>query len=344
MKKVRVGLISFAHGHQRGWAEVFSKRPDAEVVAVWDDDERRGRKQAELLGVEFVPDLDALLARSDVDAVTICSENSKHAAHAVKAAQAGKHIMMQKPMTTSLEEAARIVEAVNQAGVTYMQAYNLRFDPLHLKVKELVESGAIGRVSVVRRRHSHHFGLTVEDTSNVLSWMAKRELSGGGALMDEGAHALLWFLWMFGRPKRVSAHIGTVMPHLEVDDHALLTLEFDGGLVGTLQTSWIEIAAGPTIEIYGDEGAIIATGTDISSTRFPAADGPPLRVFRKASGKWEYPEVELVLARTVPPANAFIDTLVKGEPSPVPVETAKAAVEIAMAAYESSRTGRVVAL
>lgn len=344
MKKIRVGLISFAHGHQMGWADVFSERPDAEIAAVWDDDEARGREQAERLGVEFVPELDALLARSDVDAVTICSENSKHAEHAIKAAQAGKHIMMQKPMTTSVEEAERIVEAVNRAGVTYMQAYNLRFDPLHLKVKELVDSGAIGKVAVVRRRHSHHFGLTVEDTNKVLSWMSKRELSGGGALMDEGAHALLWFLWMFGRPKSVSASIGTLMPHLEVDDHALLTMEFEGNIIGTLQTTWIEMAAGPAIEIYGDEGVIIATGTDIASTRFPATEGPPLQLFRHKTGQWEFPEVELVLKRTVPPANAFIDTLVKGEASPVPVETAKAAIEVAMAAYESSKTGRAVTL
>lgn len=344
MKKVRVALISFAHGHQMGWAGVFAARPDVEIVAAWDDDEQRGRERAQRLGVEFVSDLDALLSRSDVDAVTICSENSKHAAHAVKAAEAGKHIMMQKPMATSVLEAQRIVEAVNRAGVTYMQAYNLRFDPLHLKVKELVDSGAIGRVAVVRRRHSHHFGLTVEDANNVLGWMTQRQLSGGGALMDEGAHALLWFLWMFGRPKSVSAHIGTVMPHLEVDDHALLTMEFEDNVVGTLQTSWIEMAAGPTIEIYGDKGVIVATGTDIASTRFPVSEGPYLQVFRQETGAWEFPQVELVLARTAPPANAFIDTLVKGEPSPVPAETAKAAVEIAMAAYESAKTGRAVFL
>src|SRR5690606_18617896 len=92
MRKVRVGLISFAHGHQMGWAGVFAARPDVEIVAAWDDDEQRGRERAQRLGVEFVSDLDALLSRSDVDAVTICSENSKHAAHAVKAAEAGKHI------------------------------------------------------------------------------------------------------------------------------------------------------------------------------------------------------------------------------------------------------------
>lgn len=343
-KNIGVGLISFAHGHQIGWSDVFSKREDARVVAAWDDDEARGRQQAERLGVPFVPRLDELLARDDVDAVTICSENAKHAEHACKAAQAGKHIMMQKPMATSVDEARAIVEAVNRAGVTYMQAYNLRFDPLHLKVKELVDGGAIGKVTMVRRRHSHHFGLTKQDTKNVLGWMADGKLSGGGALMDEGAHALLWYLWMFGRPKSVSALISTTMDHLDVDDHALLTMEFEEGVVGTLQTSWIEWAGGPAIEIYGDQGVIIAAGTDIASSRVMPDNFRCLQVYRRETEAWEYPEVELVLARTVPPANAFIDTLVQGKPSPVPAETAMAAVKIAMAAYESAKTGRTVKL
>lgn len=344
MERVRVALLSFAHSHQNAWAKVFSDRDDAEVVAVWDDEQARGQAAANRLGVAFVEDIDALLARDDVDAVTICAENAKHAELAVKAARAGKHIMVQKPMAASVEEADRIVEAVHAAGVFYMQAYNLRFDPLHLTVKELVDSGAIGRVNVVRRRHSHHFGLDPADVERVLAWMAEPTQSGGGALMDEGAHALLWYLWMFGAPQCVSAEMSTRMPHLQVEDNALLTLSYENGMIGTLQTSWTELAGGPTIEIYGEKGTILATGTDIASTRFMPEGTPILQVFRADTGQWEYPSVELVTARAEPPPHAFIDALVKGEPSPVSVEEARMAVAMAMAAYESARTGQTVVL
>lgn len=343
-EKIGVGLISFAHPHQNAWAKVFSERADARVAAVWDDDEARGRAKAEALGVPFVAELGALLTQDDVHAVTICSENVKHADHAVQAAKAGKHVMVQKPMATTVADADRIVAAVRSSGVTYMQAYNLRFDSLHTKVKELVDEGAVGRVTVVRRRHSHHFGLTEEETNRVLSWMSNPDLSGGGALMDEGAHALLWYLWMFGRPRTVSAEITTLMPHLRVDDNVLLTFAFEGGMLGTLQTSWTEVAGGPTIEIYGEKGVIIATGTDIASTRFAPEDTLWLQVFRTETGAWEYPPIELEKARPVPPPNAFIDCLVAGKPSPVPVEDARNAVVMAVAAYDAAKAGRKVGL
>src|SRR5690606_5587644 len=104
------------------------------------------------------------------------------------------------------------------------------------------------------------------------------------------------------------------------------------------------IAGGPTIEIYGDKGVIVATGTDISSTRFMQPGAPLLSVFRAETGQWEHPPVELVTARAVPPPNAFVDCLVEGRPSPVPVRVARAAVATAVAAYESARTGRRVAI
>lgn len=343
-QEVRIGVLSFAHGHQAAWCQVFAGRPDARVVAIWDDDESRGRKQATALGVEYFRDVDALLRRSDIDAVTICAENVKHADLAVAAARAGKHIMMQKPMATTVEDAGRIVAAVKKAGVKYMQAHNLRFDPLHVMIKQVVDSGRIGRISVVRRRHSHHFAIDPGDLRRILWWMADPALSGGGALMDEGAHATLWFIWMFGYPQSVTARMSTVTPGLPVEDNALLLFEFAGNIMGSLQTSWTEPAGESTIEIFGDKGAIVATGTDIASSRTMPEQTPPLRIYSTDTGRWEYPGVELIKARTAPPPNAFVDCIVNDTPSPVPVEEAAMAVHIAVGAYRSARSGQTVPL
>jgi predicted dehydrogenase len=343
-RKIGMGLLSFAHGHQRSWAKVFSSRPDSYVAAVWDDNVERGRAEAKNLGVDFVADVDELLARPDVHAVAICAENAKHADLAVAAAQAGKHIMMQKPMATSVADARRIVAAVERAGVQYMQAYNLRFDPVHEMVKQLVDEGQIGRVNIVHRRHSHHFALDPKNLQQVLGWMANPQLSGGGSLMDEGAHATLWYVWMFGNPVSVTAQTSTTIPGLQVEDNAILLFQFPNNVIGTLQTSWTEVAGDSTIEIFGDKGTIIAMGTDISSSRTMREGTPPLKVYRAETGQWEYPDVKLNLARTVPPPNAFIDFLVQGKPSPVPVRVAAMAIEMAMGAYESARTERTVRL
>lgn len=340
--KIGIGILSFAHGHQRAWAHVFANRPETRVAAVWDDNAERGRSAASQLGVEFIGDVDELLARSDIGAVTICAENAKHADLAVKAAEAGKHIMVQKPMAVTVAEADRIVAAVEAAGVKYMQAHNLIFDDLHQAVKREVDSGRLGKISVVRRRHSHHFAIDPKDRENVLGWMTDPVLAGGGALMDEGAHALLWFLWMFGPPASVSARVATTTPGLGVDDHVIAVFGYEDGMTGVLQTSWTEVAAGPTIEIFGDRGSIVATGTDIASTRFMAEGTKPLSIFDAAQGAWEHPPIEVEKNRPSLPPNAFVDYLAGDGPSPVDVRTARRAVALARAIYESARTGRSV--
>lgn len=341
-EQMGVALLSFAHGHQRAWGRVFASRPETRVAAVWDDDIERGQRAAAELNTEFVADLDALLARGDVHAVAICAENAKHADLAVKAAEAGKHIMVQKPMAVSLAEADRIVAAVEAAGVKYMQAHNLIFDDVHQAVKREVASGRLGKISVVRRRHSHHFAISEKDRTNVLGWMTDPDLAGGGALMDEGAHALLWFLWMFGPPESVSARVSTTIPGLRVEDHVVAVFGYADGMTGVLQTSWTEVAAESTIEIYGERGSIIATGTDIASTRFMPEGTRPVSIFDVERGAWERPEIEIEKHRPVPPPNAFVDYLVGDGPSPVDVRTARLAVGLAEAIYKSARTGKTV--
>src|SRR5687768_4701313 len=196
-----IALLSFAHGHQNGWAAVFKQDARVRIACAWDEDAARERAQAEKLGVPFVESLDEALARNDVHAVTICSTNNSHADLAVAAARAGKHIMMQKPMATTLADCDRIVEAVEAAGVRYYQSHNLRFDAVHQEIKRRVDDGEIGKVAIARRRHSHAYSTL---NPAVLEWMSDPVLGGGGAFMDEGAHVALWFLWMFGAPKSVS--------------------------------------------------------------------------------------------------------------------------------------------
>lgn len=343
MDQIGFALLSFAHGHQHGWAKSIAAHPSGRVAVVWDDDHERGEAEARRLGVPFESDLDRALDRPDVQAVTVCSENAKHADQAVAAARHGKHIMVQKPMATTMADCDRIVDAVDAAGVTYMQSFNLRFDAVHELIHDLVERGEVGRLITVRRRHSHHFGLTDADRSGVLGWMTDPQLAGGGALMDEGAHAALWFVWMFGVPVRVSAEVATSVRELPVEDHALITYRYPQELLAVQQTSWDELAGDATVEIYGDQGTIIATGADIASTRH-GTQGSPVKVFRASSGQWEYPEVSLQLNRTELVAGPFIDCLVEGRPSPVPARWGRAAVEMMLAAYRSSTEGRAVEL
>jgi len=360
-----IALLSFVHPHQPGWAQTFKADPRVRVVCAWDTDAARGQAAAERLGVPFVPALDDVLGRADVDAVTICSSNDAHADLAVAAARAGKHIMMQKPMATTVVDCDRVVEAVEAAGVLYYQSHNLRFDPVHQEIKRLVDAGEIGRIGIARRRHSHAFALTNQETLDRQT-LADPGRSGGGAFMDEGAHVALWFLWMFGAPRSVSGMVATTLTPQRpgIDDNGVLLYRYDGNMIGLHQSSWTELASTSTIELSGERGVIVANGTDISSSRSFAGE-PVLRVWRHnpagpaggsppgaatgrtggtAAGEWVVPDVQLPPNRLTGTARAFVELLLMGGPSPADARVGRTAVEMVLAGYRSSSEGREVTL
>jgi predicted dehydrogenase len=355
-----IALLSFAHSHQRGWAGVFRQDPRVRLVCAWDELPQRGQAASAALEIPFEPSLERVLARPDVQAVTICATNDAHADLAVAAAGAGKHIMMQKPMATTLADCDRIVEAVEGAGVLYYQSHNLRFDPVHQEIKRRVEGNELGRLSLARRRHSHAFALL---NPSILEWMSDPRRGGGGAFMDEGAHVALWFLWMFGAPRSVMGMVAPAPPaggpgsgpgagEGRVEDTGVLLYRYDGGLIGVHQSSWTELAATTTVELFVDGGVLVASGTDISSSRSAAPGEPPLRIWRPEGdgGHWETPPVQLPASRLSGTAGAFVDLLAPASEgpeqraSPADARTARTAVEMVLAGYQSSREGREVPL
>ena len=358
-----IALLSFAHPHQTGCANTFKSDGRVHVVAAWDQRPERGQAAARRLGVPFMDDLDGVLARGDVQAVSICSPNATHADLAVAAARAGKHLMVQKPMATTVADCDRIVEAVEAAGVLYYQSHNLRFDPVHQEIKRLVDAGEIGKIGIARRRHSHAFALLHPQT---LGWQLDPAQSGGGAFMDEGAHVALWFLWMFGAPRSVSGMVCAALTEQQpgAEDQGVLLYRYDGGLIGVHQSSWVELASTTTIELLGERGTIVASGTDITTSRSWIEGQPPLRVWRHnpagppggpppgaalmpdqvPTGEWWTPDVQIAANRGAGTARAFVDLLVNGGPSPADARTGRTAVEMVLAGYQSSREGREIAL
>lgn len=149
-KSLRVAQLSFWFVHAEQFCLAAQSAPDVELVAIWDSNGERGSQRASHYGVPFYDDVEALLERDDIDAVSLCAEPFRHPDLAEAAAAAGKHMLIEKPMAADLEGAARIVRAVEEHGVRAMPAYNLRFHPVAARVKELVDDGTAGdRKSVV---------------------------------------------------------------------------------------------------------------------------------------------------------------------------------------------------
>jgi predicted dehydrogenase len=135
MEQIGVGVLSFAHGHVQAYCNQIQTFEDARLVAAWDDNEERGRTSAARFGMEFVPDRDARARRPDVDAVIVTSETNRHADLVEAPVAAGKHVLCQKPMATTLADCDRIIEAVERSGVHFQMAFQMRCDPLNQQIK-----------------------------------------------------------------------------------------------------------------------------------------------------------------------------------------------------------------
>ena len=344
--RVRIGVISFAHGHVNAYVDVIAGFDDALVVAAWDADEERGRAQCAKFGLQFETSLDALLARTDIDAVIVASPTNMHAAHCIAAARAGKAIVLQKPMALTLEDCDAIDAAVRAAGVPFTMAYQMRVDPVNLKMCELLQQQAIGKIFLVKRRHAIPMLLNKE-WAKPGNWHID-PVQNMGMFMDDASHAADFLLWLVGKPVSVMAEIDNVVTDAAPDDNGVALLRFAGGAMGVLINSSTMLAAESTTEIYGDGGVIVHNFGDSPASSLPRPPGATaLKIFRAGAKDWDVFDL---------PADTPHGDRIRGLARPIvdflhgrrgPIATAsegKDCIEIILAAYRSAHEGRRIAI
>ncbi|MBU0609861.1 MAG: Gfo/Idh/MocA family oxidoreductase, partial [Armatimonadetes bacterium] len=153
MSKLGIGVLGWAHGHVGSYAGLIKNFSDAEIVMAWDHDEARGQRCAEQFGGGYSPDPADVLDNPDVKLVLIGAETNRHPEMCVAAANAGKDVILQKPMALSSEGCDAIIEAVEESGVFFSLAFQMRYDPCNIRMKQMCEAGELGRVGIIRRRH-----------------------------------------------------------------------------------------------------------------------------------------------------------------------------------------------
>jgi predicted dehydrogenase len=340
---LRIGIVSFAHGHVNAYCEQIRGFDDAVVVAAWDEDSERGAQQAERYGMEFVRELDALLAR--VDAVIVASETNRHADHCVDAADAGKAILLQKPMATTLADCDRIINAVERNGVDFQMAFQMRCDPVNRKIAELVHSGALGKIGTVRRRHCINF--LFNPPTGPTHWHIERE-ANVGMFFDDAVHAADFLLWLLGPPETVVAEIDNVLTSVAPDDTGTAIYRFPGGAFGIIYNSSVTLAGENTTEIYGDQAVLIQNYGDAVSTAFAPPGAAPLKIYRRGDPPG-WTDLDLGIPKShgeriaaVP--RPWIDKLKNGKPHQVGAYQGRISVAMCLAAYQSAREGRRIAI
>jgi 1,5-anhydro-D-fructose reductase (1,5-anhydro-D-mannitol-forming) len=347
MAPVRVAQLSFWFIHALQFCHAAQQDPDVELVGVWDSDEERGRRQATALGVPFYADLEELLSRPDLDAVSLCAEPFRQPGLVEAAAAAGKHVLIEKPMASDLDGAARIVRAVESAGVIGMPAYNLRYHPVALYIKDLVDSGRLGRIARVRRLHGHSYAYERGDfdgrrISENMGWQDP-VAEHRDSLFFAGSHAALWFQWMFGSPTAVLAAATTVTESMPVEDNAVALLQYPEGMVATMETSETMLAQGTVTEIYGTEGVVLQLRGNLPSTRVWSEAMSPLMVFDRGRNEWELPALPPEFLRHEPQFGStgeFLRCVREGTPPSTDVYDGYDSIAILVAAEDATRTGR----
>ncbi len=343
MKPIRIGILSHAHGHINTYCGVLRDRPDVDLVATWDDNAARGQRAAAQFGLELRNSVQAVVEDPQIDAVMIGSETNRHADLVEAAAAAGKAILLQKPMATSLADCDRIIAAVEAHGVRFSMAYQMRHDPVNIKMKELFDAGIVGKPSIVRRRHCINVLLNPAFVQGDSAWHVD-PVANVGMFFDDAAHAADWFDWMLGAPISVIAEIDNIVTDVAPDDNGLAIFRFAGGVMGVLLNSSTTVAAIGTTEIYGDAGTILQDYGDAPATSAPRpAAAVPLRSIRQGDKEWtQYPlpipasQGERIAAVPLP----FLQYLRGERDAPVTARQGRVSVEMVLGAYRSAATGR----
>jgi len=322
MNPVKVGVVGVGHMGLLH-AEAYARNPLAELVAVADVRQDAADRAAERFGARAFPDAAGMLAGADLQAVSVCTNDEQHVAPALACMAAGKHVLVEKPIATTVADADEIIGAAERAGVKLLVGQCVRFDPRYAHVKQRLDSGELGELVAVFTRRLNHVGL--------------QERLGGrvSVLSFLGVHDFDYLLWLAGdRPVRVHTESVAKVHRaagIDVEDHTFTLIRFAGGPVGCVEAGWVLPDAHPRqadfkLEVVGTRGV----------AQYDLLAGE-LAVCTQSG--WEIPRISPGLD---PEINHFLDCVANDRPPRISGADGREALRLSLAAQESARTGRTV--
>lgn len=330
---LRVGIVGaggIANQHYRGYGAA-----GAEIVAFADPYTPTRERREKEWGIPSYASVDELLEYAPVEAISVCSPNAFHADATIKAARAGKHVLCEKPLSMSLEQCQAMIDAAKTAGVVLQTGHHLRSNLLVEKARELIRSGAIGKVTYIRLRQAHDWGgnKTVAPSFGLLA------NSGGGTLLDNGCHMFDLARHFGGDVQNVFARAATLGFDIEVEDVGVSSLEFASGALGTVEASWTATGWEEGFWVYGTEGALECTNRLGKRVLRHAHRGSPGTTWDKLDETLYNFVNEGGHSREI--VN-FIRSIREGAPVVCTGEDGMESVRLVLSSYESARKGQPV--
>ncbi|KPJ58301.1 MAG: hypothetical protein AMS15_08745 [Planctomycetes bacterium DG_23] len=321
---VGVGMMGGNH------CRAFQSLPDCQVLAAADADFNKAQEFAQARNIKAYGSLSDMLAQEELDIVSIATPTPTHKELAIQAARAKTHIFLEKPIARTGEEAQEVLSEIETAGVKFMVGHVVRFSPHYLKVKEIIDSGVIGKPAVVRTSRCGG------SPGRGKTWYGDFEKSGG-VVLDTLVHDFDYLLWWFGDAARVYAR-GLVYKGVEGIDYGLVLVRFKNGLIAHIEGSWAEVSGFFTaIEVAGDKGLIT----------LDSREARPLTInLRPAEGKTFRPQSEVPRTKSgsLLEIEHFVECIKEDREPLVTGEEATKALALALAALESIKTGKVIHL
>lgn len=324
--------------------------PGAQLVAVTDQDRERAEKLAVAEDVDIADDLSTLLARDDVDIVSVCVPTGAHAETAMAALATGRHVIVEKPVDVTLAAADALIAARDAAGRQAMVISQRRFEPASVVVHDAVAAGRFGRLT------SAHAGINLWRSQGYYDsggWRGTWLHDGGGALMNQGIHTLDLLCWLLGEPVEVFGYADRLAhERIEVEDTAVASVRFASGAVASvLGTTAAYPGLTAVLRVHGSRGSAVieddrlayfhaagdADDADGAAYGMAGAGNQADGVVPAAAGRpGRQPDAHGLQYRD------FVDAIDSGRPPLVTLEDGRRALRLILAIYESARTGRPV--
>ncbi|MHB1347956.1 MAG: Gfo/Idh/MocA family protein [Candidatus Humimicrobiaceae bacterium] len=337
IKVALIGAGFIGHAH----ASALCQIKNAQIVAVVDNFEENGKKMSQELNTKYFKNIDELLVNTDADLIDICVPTFTHPEIAIKAANAGKHVLCEKPLALSLKDADEMIKAAKANKIKAMTGHVLRFWPEYVKIKELVDSGCIGAPV-----HAFCERLAVTPDWQVGNWDKSEKFSGGAAI-DLHIHDLDLLIWLFGRPEIIKAQ-GVPDPSNPKEggfSHIFTTAQFKNGKSGFAEGGWAFKGAFPftmAVRILCEKGTvewIFRAGKNIEE-RSQAAN---IKVYNNDGS---VTTIEALQSDAfLNELTYFIDCIEKNKPiENATFEDGRAALEFALASIKSAREQSIIKL
>ena len=341
---VKVGIIGSRFEADIHAASIQMIPDAAEVVAVASPTPGHPEALAQKYGIPRVfHDYREMLREPDIDMITITAPNYLHCQMTCDIANAGKHVVCEKPLSVTIEEADQMIDTCKQQGVLLMYAEELFFTPKYVKAKEMADDGAFGKLHMVKQMEKH-FGPHSQ-------WFWDVDRSGGGAFMDLGCHGIAFCYWFLNRPKikSVYAQMGTYVhtDKTKGEDDSICIIEFEDGARGMIENSWARRGGmEDRIEVYGEGGVTYADLHMGNALPTYSEYGYGYAVEKAPTTKgWTYPVFEELWNYGFPQEMRHFARCTRGKEEPAATgEDGRVVQEVLYAGYESARRGANVEL